>query len=66
MRASGKNVLDTAMRDEEDDGPEGDRSPMDSDTYVSSKSDRRLFRLRQPASRGELRLLARIPKLEAP
>jgi hypothetical protein len=33
-RASGKNVLDTVMRDEEDDGLEGDRSPMESDTYV--------------------------------
>jgi hypothetical protein len=34
VRASGKNVPDTVMRDEEDDGLEGDRSPMESDTYV--------------------------------
>ena len=30
----GEGDPDTVMRDEEDDGPEGDRSPMESDTYV--------------------------------
>jgi hypothetical protein len=39
VRASGKNVPDTVMRDEEDDGPEGDRSPMESDTYVRNPID---------------------------
>jgi hypothetical protein len=29
----------TVMRDEEDDGPEGDRSPMESDTYVRNPID---------------------------
>ena len=34
VRAAGEGDPDTVMRDEEDDGLEGDRSPMESDTYV--------------------------------
>jgi hypothetical protein len=34
LRAAGEGDPDTVMRDEEDDGLEGDRSPMESDTYV--------------------------------
>ena len=34
VRAAGEGDPDTVMRDEEDDGLEGERSPMESDTYV--------------------------------
>ncbi len=70
VRASGENDPDTVMCDAEPecDGPENDRSPMDSHTYARHGSGRRLFRLRQIAriiaSRGKRP--ARIRRLEAP
>ncbi len=39
VRASGETVPDTVMRDEQGDGLEGDRSPMDSATYGSHPVD---------------------------
>ncbi len=39
VRASGENVPDSVMRDEEGDGLEDDRSPMDSHTYARHPVD---------------------------
>jgi hypothetical protein len=37
VRAAGEGDPDTVMRDEEDDGLEGDRGPMESDVRVCAR-----------------------------
>ncbi len=54
VRASGENVPDSVMRDEEGDGIEGDRSPIDGFSHLREPSGGRFFRLSQIASRGRL------------